>query len=258
MYQVFQQQVAVVAVICAVVKQISGQRPQLVVFHVSASASAGLARLQVYVQQMAFVGHEFPSHGTDERAVAGIACSVRLRGCLIVIHNGGLALVEVALSLDVRCHHACPYCVALALVVQPAVYAPGAQRAAGCVGHSAQSLSLPLFRNDVDDAHVAVGLVSGRRRGQNLQILYCSCRNLLQGLCAFQGARLAVNVHQEVAASAQGHVAVGINGNRGDGLQHIQGRTSARGQIGACGNAAAVQAVHHLSFLSGHGDVVHP
>ena len=105
----------------------------------------------------------------------------------------------------------------------------------------------------MDDAHVALGPIACAGRGEQLDVLDGGGRYLPQSCGARQRAGFTIDVYQELAATAEGQLAVGIRLYRGNCLQHVGGSASGSGQCLLRIDALAIQPVHHLASLSGNG-----
>ena len=60
-----------------------------------------------------------------------------------------------------------------------------------------------LYGNDIDDTHIAIGTILGRRGGDNLDILDVGRRNMRQSLSALQHTLLAINIYKKACAASE-------------------------------------------------------
>ena len=244
--------VAVVAVVGVVVDDLILEHTQLIVSHVATACVACLTNLQIECQIMMRTIVILPTSLAYVRTVAGETLTITLRGSDVIIHNGFLLLLEVALILDRRHRFAhIPQVLALA-VVQLRIHAPSAACASRRVHHAAPTIAGATLGGNVDDAHIAIGTIARRGGSDELNILDGSCRYLLQSLCASERTQFAIYIHQEVAASAEGHAPIGIHLHRRRVGQDIHSRATRGRHRRRTADALTIQFIYYLILFTCH------
>ena len=104
--------------------------------------------------------------------------------------------------------------------------------------------------DDIDDTHIAIGLISRRGGGDNLNILDICSRNLLQRLRTLQRALLAIDINEEARTTTERHATLGIHANRGGEFQHINSRTARCGQRRRAADTLAVEFIYNPALLA--------
>ena len=134
--------------------------------------------MQVDGQAVAF-GIELVTALPDEGAEIAEACAVGIGlsrpdgpSCMFL-------LLELALVVDVGALSPYIYIMVSQTVVDFCIEREGAPRRGCAVDGDVPTLRLAAMRDDVDDTHVAVRLVLGRRRGQQLDVLDAGSANHL-------------------------------------------------------------------------------
>lgn len=102
------------------------------------------------------------------------------------------------------------------------------------VYHAAQPSGGMFFRNDIDDTHVALRVVLSRGRGDDLDVLNLSGRDLLQSLCPRKDAGFAIYINQEPAAATESNRPFGIDPHRRRVFEDIHCRAAARHHVRRC------------------------
>ena len=104
--------------------------------------------------------------------------------------------------------------------------------------------------DDVYDTHIAIGLISRRGGGDNLNILDICSRNLLQRLRTLQRALLAIDIDEEARTTTERHATLGIHANRRGEFQHINSRTARCGQRRRAADTLAVEFIYNPALLA--------
>ena len=107
-----------------------------------------------------------------------------------------------------------------------------------------------LFKDNIDDAPHPVGIVFGRRIGDNLNVVDGACRNLLQGVTAFQNAWPAVDQNIEIGGAAQADISLNVHLDRWCVFEHGNGRASLGKDILADVDDLFVDLELHMGFVS--------
>ena len=137
---------------------------------------------------------------------------------------GKLLLLELTFVMDIRALAPDIYIMVAHAVINLGVEGKSRPGRGHTVDGHIPSLRLCPTGYDIDDAHIAIGLILGRGSGKNLDITDIGSTYHLQGFCARKGRNLPIYIYQEVLTAAIGKTALGIQHHTRDGTQHIQRR----------------------------------
>ena len=152
--EVFRQLVAVVAV-----KQVRRLTRQI--GHVTASRVDSSAALQVNTEVMPAI-IELISAVANEGTEVSKTCAVGIGGDSRAVCRGLFLLFELALIVNVGALSSYIYIMVSCAIVDFRVERERAPRRGSTVDGNVPTVRLTSFRNDIDDAHIAVSLVLGR------------------------------------------------------------------------------------------------
>ena len=106
--------------------------------------------------------------------------------------------------------------------------------------------------DDIDNPHVALGVVLGGRRRDNLHVLDMPGGDLLQCLRAGEHARLAIDIDHEAAAPAECHLALGVHPDRRGVFENIHRRAAPRHHVGRGFHHLLIQFIDNLALRRYH------
>ena len=149
-----------------------------------------------------------------------------MRNRRLIAHHGCLFLIKITFPQTV-----CPlpaYIPARAVILfrQQEIHMPGEPGTSRQIHHAAPSFLRMFLRDDINNTHIAVCIMFGRRRCNDLYILDMSGRYLFQGLRSGKDTGLSIYINQKAGASPEGNFAFCVHPNRRGVLQNIYSRTA--------------------------------
>ena len=174
----------------------TGIYPGLVVLHIPASPEICPAGLHVEGEIVLLSVGILPPGAPYVSPVTAPPFSLGKGGGLDAEDIRLLLLGEIASSFDLLEGSSSVPVVPPLAVIEGTVEAPGAQGASRGCEQSAPLVGSRLPGRYVDDSGIPVGPVTGRGRGEDLDVLDGSRRYLLESRSPFQGAGFPVNIYK--------------------------------------------------------------